>query len=203
MKRALLLLALVGCTRPAEPVNAAKPAPAAVDAGVVAPPPTAEATLQSSCQSCHSLSIVEQQRLTSTAWAAALKKMKTFGAAIEDGAIEPVAAELAQRRGPNAVVPAAKRIDASEAAQLFVPLEDGALAGGDAAQGKTLYETRCLACHGADARGGIGVNLVDSLVLQRAVEFAATVRTGRGLMPPQTDFTDAQLGQVLAYLRAR
>lgn len=205
MKRApaVLLAALLGaaaCTKPHVPDAGA--VAAAPDAGPrQSSPEWADGTLKASCQGCHALKVIEQQRLTAGQWAAVLKKMKGWGATIDDEQIEPFAAELAARRGPAAPLPAPAKIDAAAAADAFTVLDDGPLAGGDAAAGLSVFQARCGACHGADARGAIGVNLVDRLMLQRAPDFAAYVRQGRGLMPPQSDLGDAQLGQVLAWLR--
>lgn len=171
------------------------------DAGI--PFLTLDQVLEQSCQACHSLQLIEQQRLSEAQWVGVLKKMNVFGAAITEDAVQPLAAQLAARRGPEAKLPRPARLDASLAVASLLPLEDGALAGGDGKAGESLYQARCLACHGADARGGVGVSLADRLLLQRAPEFAAHVRKGRGLMPPQPELTDPQLGQVLAYLRSK
>lgn len=206
MRAAALALAVLGLTGCPAGTGSREPDPALVtiarpDAGI--PLLTLDQVLEQSCQACHSLKLVEQQRLSEAQWVAVLKKMNVFGAAITEGAVQPLAAQLAARRGPQAKLPLPVRLDADAAAASLAPLDDGALASGDAKGGEALYQARCLACHGADARGATGVSLVDRVLLQRAPEFAAHVRRGRGLMPPQPELTDPQLGQLLAYLRSR
>ena len=66
-----------------------------------------------------------------------------------------------------------------------------------------LYRERCSACHEENGRGGAeGVNLVREHILDRAVDFAKTVRQGRGRMPGYEETTDAEAGDLLAYLRS-
>lgn len=164
---------------------------------------TFDQVLAQSCEACHSLKLIDQQRLTRAQWAAVVKKMNAFGAAVSEDAVQPLAEQLAARRGPEAKLPLPGRLDADAAAASLAPTADGPFATADAEGGAALYQTRCLACHGADARGAVGVNLVDRVLLQRASDFAAHVRKGRGLMPPQPELTDPQLGQLLAYLRSK
>lgn len=212
MRTFVAALALVACARvPVQPqpvsgvprdLGPAIAQSETVDAGTLVPTSTgADATLNQSCQACHSLRLVDQQRLTTAQWTATLKKMKGFGATVPEELVEPLAGQLAARRGPTSELPTPVRMDAAAAAQSFAVLDDGVFAGQDPHAGQVLFQTRCLPCHGAEARGGLGVNLVDRLMLQRAPDFAAYVRKGRGMMPPQADLSDSQLGQLLAYLR--
>ncbi len=66
--------------------------------------------------------------------------------------------------------------------------------------GAPLFQARCMACHGMEARGGIGPGILNtSLPLPR---FLKQVRNGGGMMPP---FAPAQLGDaevqaIYAYL---
>jgi mono/diheme cytochrome c family protein len=206
VRRAALALASLALAACPAGVGSRDPDPGLVtiarsDAG--APLFTLDQVLTQSCQACHSLKLVEQQRLSEAQWVAVLKKMNVFGASITESAVQPMAAQLAARHGPQAKLPALARVDAAAAVASLLPLAEGAFASDDAKGGEALYLTRCLACHGADARGATGVNLVDRVLLQRAPEFAAHVRTGRGLMPPQAELTDPQLGMLLAYLRTK
>lgn len=190
---------------PAAPASGAAAVAALMPVGApaAATPEWAEATLKTSCQSCHSLMLVDQQRLSAAQWTGVLKKMAGWGAAISAEAVPPLAEQLAARRGPTAALPAPGLVDAAAVAEAHAPVEDGALGGGDAQVGGAIYQARCGVCHGFDARGGVGVNLVDRLLLQRAPEFAAAVRTGRGLMPPQADLAEPQVANLLAWLRTR
>lgn len=174
----------------------AAPAPV-VDAG---PPGWTDAEvaerLALNCQSCHSLAYVGQQRLTQAQWVGTLTKMRGWGALLEEAEVPPLAEALARAHPATGPVPAF----AVQEVTLFAP---EAPLPGDAARGKVVFDTRCLACHGADARGSIGVNLGDRPLLQQPTRFAAFVKTGRGRMPPQADLSEAQLGDLLAFLRTQ
>lgn len=55
--------------------------------------------------------------------------------------------------------------------------------GGDVYRGETVFQRECASCHGAGGEGGgIGPRLVDAKL--DAVEIAATIRQGSGVMPP-------------------
>jgi mono/diheme cytochrome c family protein len=93
-----------------------------------------------------------------------------------------------------------------------------ALAGGDAAKGKPLYEQNCASCHGPDAKGiqGLGKDLTSSsFVAQKSdAELVKFVNEGRAaddplnttgiLMPPKAGnpaLTDEDIQHIVAYLR--
>ncbi len=68
------------------------------------------------------------------------------------------------------------------------------------AVGAPLFQARCLACHGAEARGGIGPGILNtSLPLPR---FLQQVRKGGGMMPPfaAAQLSDAQARAIYGYL---
>lgn len=68
------------------------------------------------------------------------------------------------------------------------------------AAGAPLFQARCLACHGAEARGGIGPGILNTaLPLPR---FTRQVRNGGGMMPPfaAAQVSDAEVRQIYAYL---
>lgn len=159
-----------------------------------------QALLTQACASCHSLKLVEQQRLTEAQWRATITKMRGWGALVDDAQAEQLAQQLAALRGPAAPLPALERVDGRAMRTASEPLRP-TLPRGDAARGGALFTARCVACHGPDARGLIGVNLVLRPILDREPELAAFVRKGRGLMVPNPDLTDAQLGDLVAYLK--
>ncbi len=194
MKRALVLVLLSAACMEEPETRAPAAAPKPVE--------SADATLAVSCQACHSRMLIEQQRLTAAQWTKVLEKMSSWGAQLTADRIPTLAAQLAERYGPQAKLPTPARIDAAAAVSSLGPLADGPWAGGDSHQGATLFGTRCGVCHAADARGNIGVNLVDRLILQRAPEFASHVRNGRGQMLGNPDLSDGQIAQLLAYLRS-
>lgn len=196
VKRALLLVALVAlaaCTKkeppPAPTVDAEAPAPVAVAAD-------GHTIVENACLSCHTEQMLQQQRLTEPQWAKEVTKMAGWGANLEPADTAPLVAYLADHYGPDAGAYTAPIGPADELAGT----DDGAFAGGDVERGHGLYVDKCAGCHGNDAKGHIGVDLVDRPFLYRAADFARTVRKGRGKMPPQ-NVTDAQFADILAYLR--
>jgi mono/diheme cytochrome c family protein len=68
-------------------------------------------------------------------------------------------------------------------------------------QGPTAYARVCAVCHGADAKGKTGPNL---LPFEREyLEVRGIVRDGRGEMPAisPSDVSDEELMQIVAYLK--
>jgi mono/diheme cytochrome c family protein len=145
--------------------------------------------------------MLSQQRLTPAQWQASVKKMRGWGAQLEDGDADLLARYLAARYpvdAPEAPVP---EVDAAAAAAALAPQQDGPFARGDAALGAREFATLCAPCHGKDARGSHpGPNLVDRPILYRAQDVAAIVRNGRGQMPPQ-GVTDPVIAAIIAWLR--
>jgi len=161
------------------------------------------AFLGDDCLACHSADLIRQQRLTDKQWAKSLEKMRTWGAPTEQDNVEPLLLHLvaAHSRDAGSFVP--QTLSADEARSLFVREADGGFSGGDAGRGRALYGDRCAPCHADDARGGtMGVALAGRHCLDRAFELAAIIRAGRGRMPAYEDATDAEVADVLAYLRS-
>ncbi|HZS36703.1 MAG TPA: c-type cytochrome [Polyangia bacterium] len=162
----------------------------------------AKELIANNCLSCHSEELLAQQRLTAKQWAAAVKKMQGWGAPIEAEHVEALVAYLAEHFGPNTPRFQPAPLDAAAAAAALAPLPDGKFKGGSAAKGKSLYQTACLSCHGADAHGSpTGMNLADRPLLRRAPEFAAVTRAGKGRMPAFATLSNADVASLLAYLR--
>lgn len=200
----VVLLLVAGACRTSDPKIESKS-----DAG--APPPQSAAAsartdrgaaiVAEACLSCHSEEMLRQQRLTSGQWEKVVKKMAGWGAnlAAEDAPI--VTAYLAATYGPDAGAYPVETIAANVAPSEIVATSDGSLAGGNAARGRALFGARCAACHGIEARGQIGVNLVDRPLLYRAADFAKTIYGGRAKMPAQPSTTPEEVADLLAYLR--
>jgi mono/diheme cytochrome c family protein len=154
------------------------------------------------CLQCHTDELLAQQRLSAKQWAAVVKKMIGWGAPVEPENVDALVGYLAARyatSSPPYVVPG---IDAATAEASLAPQPDGKLGGGDAKRGKSLYQTACAGCHGADGRGSpTGINLADRPALWRAADFAAVVRAGRGRMPAFATLDRRALAAILAYLR--
>jgi mono/diheme cytochrome c family protein len=159
-------------------------------------------TLDLTCHACHSLKLVEQQRLSPAQWAAVLQKMQGWGAGLESAAIDSFAQGLSRRYGPSAALEAPRRESAKTLAGLVVAEPSAKARAGRVPEGEGMFGQRCAACHGPKARGGVGVNLVDRYLLDRPKEFSQIVHKGRGLMPPQPDMSESQLDDVLGFLRS-
>jgi cytochrome c oxidase cbb3-type subunit III len=107
----------------------------------------------------------------------------------QEGAPPPAAP--AQGGGPGARNPAA---DAAHAAA--------------AERGRALYKQSCAACHGEDATGGRGPDLIRSTLVRHDKNgdlIGPVVTTGRVEkgMPAFSSFTDAQTADVVAFLQAQ
>ncbi|MBX3203441.1 MAG: c-type cytochrome [Labilithrix sp.] len=209
-RRALLGAALAVATgacskdRPAPPDAGATRAASVTDAAIAEPaglsPEEGRALVKGACLSCHSEEMLAQQRLTHAQWTKTVTKMVAWGANLEPKDTAPLTEWLAATYGPDAGAYEPAAIDVDAAAAELAALPDGPYANGDAERGRALYTDRCSGCHGPDARGHIGVRLVDRPLLYRAPEVAETIRRGRGKMAPMT-MSDGEIGDVLAHLR--
>lgn len=179
---------------------AADAAPPVVTARTGLSPEEGRALVKGACLSCHSEEMLAQQRLTEAQWTKTVTKMVGWGANLEPNDTAPLTAWLAATYGPDAGPYTAAPIDVDAAAAEIAPLPDGPYANGDPERGRAIYTDKCSGCHGPEARGHIGVLLVDRPFLYRAASFAETVRRGRGKMMPIA-MTDAELADVLAHLR--
>jgi mono/diheme cytochrome c family protein len=196
---AILLAGTMACTKSAPPSPAVD---AAAPTGSTAAVPLDGATLvTTACRSCHTEEMLAQQRLSKEKWAATVKKMAGWGANLDPPDTDALVAYLVGKYGPDAGPWEPPTIAAAEAQSALEPQEDGAYAGGDPASGEKLFGSRCAACHGVNARGGIGVNLVERPLLYRADDVARTVRNGRGKMVPLPTTTDREVADILAHLR--
>lgn len=202
---ALASAALIACSK--------RPTPSA-DAGAVTAPPAdaaprtpgplsraeGEALVKNACLSCHSEDMLEQQRLTLAQWTKEVTKMVGWGANLDPIDTAPLTSWLAATYGPDAGLYEASVISAADASAKLAALPDGPFANGDPERGRAIYTDRCSGCHGPDARGHIGVLLVDRPFLYRAQDVAETIRHGRGKMIP-IPMSDSEIGDVLAHLR--
>jgi mono/diheme cytochrome c family protein len=157
--------------------------------------------VRGACLSCHSEQMLAQQRLTPAQWSKTVGKMVVWGANLDPKEVEPLVAYLSATSGVDAGPYVAEEISAKDALAEIAATPDDPIPAGVIERGKPLFLDKCSGCHGSDARGAIGVALVDRPFLYRAADFASTVRRGRGKMIPQA-LTDAQIGDVLAYLRS-
>ncbi len=152
------------------------------------------------CLSCHSEHMLAQQRLTEAQWSKVVTKMVGWGANLEPAEVAPLVAYLSASYGPDAGPYEPATMPANEGPAELAATGDDPFPTGDAPRGRTLYGEKCAGCHGNDARGHIGVTLIDRPFLYRPADFAGTIRRGRGKMLPLA-LSDAEIGDVLAHLR--
>ncbi len=205
MKRlAITCVLLLSCrNEPKTDTTSTPPAPSAhaVSAGVGAT--NAETLVALDCLPCHDQLMLEQQRLTAKQWGAVVKKMQGWGSLVTPDDFDNVVTYLSNRypaNGPEYTVPS---VPISEIATRFGTSPDGVFAGGDTRRGEMLFKETCVVCHGPEAKGAIGVALVNRLILQHPAEFAATIRKGRGRMVANPAIPDGDVAALLAYLRAQ
>lgn len=178
---------------PAPPPDQARPAVSAQRRAL------GDKAIAQTCQMCHTLDLVESQRLGRAAWQKELTKMKGWGAPLlpED---EPLILDvLADRAGPEAAPPQPRAVALGAAEAEVAP--DAHPPAGDARRGAALYRTACASCHGPTGIGGTGPALVERPVIHRAHEFETVVRVGRERMPAFPLDTPA-IHDLLAFLRA-
>ncbi|MBI4459279.1 MAG: cytochrome c [Acidobacteria bacterium] len=94
---------------------------------------------------------------------------------------------------------------------LFV-LSGNALAEGDAQAGKAVFDTKCKACHGADAKGNPAIAKVMKATLPDMTskefqgkpddEFKKQINEGSGKMKPVKGLSDQQIADVIAFIRS-
>ena len=181
--------------------DASASASASADAGASASAADGRALVVGACLSCHSEHMLAQQRLTQAQWSKVVTKMVGWGANLEPTEVAPLVAYLSSSYGPDAGPYEAETMPAADAPAELVATGDDPFPPGDAARGRVLFVDKCSGCHGVEARGHIGVSLIDRPILYRPADLARTVRRGRGKMLP-LPLSDAEIGDVLAHLRS-
>jgi cytochrome c oxidase cbb3-type subunit 3 len=74
--------------------------------------------------------------------------------------------------------------------------------------GKASYESNCIACHGADMKGGIGFNLIDDEWIHGATpaEIYVSISAGfpdKGMLPWENILGQKRISEVVAYVLNR
>jgi len=215
----LVALALAGCASqqavPAPPVSE-KSAPPAVAAK--AEPAKAEAPKEVTvqplgdddgaiaegelCLSCHSVELIRTTRIGLPGWTAEMTKMRNWGALVDETKPAPFADWFAQRYPVAEKEPPAALISASAAIAAVAPERDKQSARGDPKAGAALYAKNCASCHGPEAEGlGGGPVLIEAPAIYRRQYFANLVIKGQGRMPASPGTTDAEISNLLVFLR--
>ena len=64
--------------------------------------------------------------------------------------------------------------------------------------GKELYDAKCAVCHGSDARGGSGPNIINA----SDTKFYRVIQNGDGPMPAFPELSDEEIDAIIAYIRS-
>lgn len=154
------------------------------------------------CLSCHSAELIQATRIGAAGWTAEMTKMRNWGALVEERTSGPLAAWFAQRYPAAEPAPAPAMISASEAVAAVAPQREKRPLRGDRPAGAALYAKSCASCHGAAAEGlGGGPVLIEAPALYQRTRFAALVRKGKGRMPASEGMGDAEINNLLVFLR--
>jgi len=127
-------------------------------------------TVQRICSSCHPAQIVLGRGMTREQWGSIVSNMISRGAKGSDEEFAQVVDYLAQNLPPgkeaDTRVAKAKAPRPQSLIDQAGPNDKQVMDEDAAARGKILYTAQCVACHGAQARGGEqGPDLVRSLVV--------------------------------------
>jgi len=75
---------------------------------------------------------------------------------------------------------------------------------GDLSRGEGVFLARCAGCHGPLGQGtDAGVALTEHFSEHRVEELALILIDGTGAMPPQSELSNQELADVIAYGRAK
>ena len=149
------------------------------------------------CQTCHSVDMIQQQRLDKVNWLGTIKKMADYGLKLADEDAEKLANYFVQKFPLDLPIDASKRVELSaDTSTLAPPL---VAKGANVKRGRQLFATYCQACHGAKGDGLIGPHLKGRRVTD--ANFWATVNYGKRLMPAFKDqLTLNQMSEIKAWL---
>jgi mono/diheme cytochrome c family protein len=160
--------------------------------------------MRAHCEICHDRAMIIQQRLTPEQWQAEVKKMQKWGADVPADQEKSLVDYLSGQFKAGAVPMSAPESSSVTLLDSVKPLADPARFRGDAHLGQGVYTDACAECHGADARGKQGPNLVRQPILYRFNDFQEIVMRGRRTMPAFSGVLDRkQLEDIVAWLRTQ
>jgi mono/diheme cytochrome c family protein len=164
------------------------------------PPGEGMSLTERRCTPCHGLGLVFQQRLSAETWQSEVKKMRGWGAYLDDDEAAAVTTYLASTFGRDAPRYEFGLLDPRQAE---LPTRAESVPGhGDAVKGSELYKTNCASCHGDVAEGGRGPALRDRPIATQPFRFASSVRVGRGDMPGFPSFKGSEVPDIFAFVRS-
>jgi mono/diheme cytochrome c family protein len=146
-------------------------------ASTTAPSGHGAEVMRTQCLTCHGDDLIQQQRLNKAGWTREVEKMMRWGATVQDADKEPLIEYLTASYGPRPLNKAAP----------VAPTPDAALV----ARGKTLFEGKCLACHG------------DDLVKQQRLSKTGWTREVEKMMRWGVEANDEEKAALVEYLTAQ
>ncbi len=153
--------------------------------------------LHSRCAMCHSADIVLQQRLDRRKWRSEIDRMVRWGAPIDDEDQQLLVTYLARHHGTESPETQAEPDRMGD-----THVDSATLPQGRAKNGKTLYGSHCADCHGDKGEGHDGPPLAANPILTMDSMFVASVRQGRGGMPPwRRALSRQEIADIQAWLR--
>jgi cytochrome c oxidase cbb3-type subunit 3 len=98
-------------------------------------------------------------------------------------------------------------LDSLSAQDSAIPGKKNPMASENAKRGMSQFQQSCAMCHGSEAKGGSGPNLIDSSLVRHDENgnlIGKVVRDGRPEkgMPSFSSFSDAQVADLIAFLHA-
>ncbi len=132
------------------------------------------------CTACHSLELVESQRLNPTQWEGVLKKMVAFGVSLSPEEHRDLLAELTRMNNTQTLSPPIRVSyhDKNSGIEMFAQSSSRA---DDEKHGAHIFQQKCAMCHGQHGDGNIGPRLINRGLTK--TEFESAVLNGRGTMP--------------------
>jgi len=137
------------------------------------------------CNVCHSMEMIEQQKLTLPQWKAEVVKMVGWGATLPKDYEDVLAEHLHKKFLPDHT-PALPRIEPALALKESHQADQAPVSGSerDAPATAALFTSQCANCHGPKGAGNeIGPRLTGKPSLTRPDQFDDLVVDGRGRMP--------------------
>lgn len=159
--------------------------------------------LVDNCLYCHSIELIEGQRLTRAQWEAEIKKMAGWGSPVAPEQTGPLLEYLVSRYSDGAPAYEPGRIAPASIESLMPvgvePIE------GHPERGQRLHTQHCATCHGPDALGlDLGPSLVEKPILLRVEAYKAILHDGRNRMPGfRMVLKPDEAMDILAWLRSR
>ena len=163
-------------------------------------------SVKENCLICHSVEIIESQRLTAKQWKAEIEKMVGWGSPLPVEQHEGVIKWLSANYSDKAARSNPTTWTLAEAESTIAPEpETRGEVKTNLAAAEANFAANCKNCHGANGEGSnLGPNLVERPVLLRPTDFLDSIKKGRGKMPMLGVIVNEQASrEILEWLRTK